>query len=144
METLTQRQENILRGVVESHIETTGPVGSRYITQRYALPLSSATIRNEMGALEEMGYLTHPHTSSGRIPTDYGYRYYLDHTTFDERLPEQVCNRVSGELDPRHFNFDPTEGSLDRISSLLSSVLQPLPDLLVQSVGPRCDSFASC
>ena len=58
MEPLTQRQEAILRGVVESHIDTTQPVGSRYITQRYLISLSPATIRNEMGLLEEMGFLS--------------------------------------------------------------------------------------
>jgi transcriptional regulator of heat shock response len=124
MESLTQRQETILKGVVESHIETTGPVGSRYITQRYELPLSSATIRNEMGALEEMGFLTHPHTSSGRIPTDTGYRYYLDHTVFEENLPAPVCDRVSEELAPKGHNFDITEIFLDRLSSMLSSMTQ--------------------
>ncbi|MBI4711029.1 MAG: hypothetical protein HY767_00985, partial [Candidatus Omnitrophica bacterium] len=84
METLSLRQNDILRGVIETHIETTQPVGSRSIAEKYAISFSPATIRHEMGALEEMGYLTHPHTSSGRLPTDHGYRYYLDHTSFEE------------------------------------------------------------
>lgn len=124
MESLTPRQENILRRVIESHIETSEPVGSRFITERYALSFSPATIRGEMGALEEMGFLKQPHTSSGRLPTDGGYRYYLDHTTFEETLPEGVCEHVAVELDPRRSGAGAAEALLDRVSSLLSSMTQ--------------------
>lgn len=124
METLTQRQETILKRVIESHIETSEPVGSRFITERYALSFSPATIRNEMGLLEELGFLTHPHTSSGRLPTDGGYRYYIDHTTFDEAFPEEVYARVSEELNPHGLGSQIMEAFLDRVSSLLSSMTQ--------------------
>ena len=124
MDTLTQRQEAILKGVVDSHIETSEPVGSRFITQRYAFSLSPATIRNEMGLLEEMGYLTHPHTSSGRIPTDNGYRYYLDHSDFTEDLSDRVCEQVEESLKPTRPVETNTEAFLDRVSSLLSSMTQ--------------------
>ena len=137
MQSLTQRQEDILRSVVESHIETSEPVGSRFITRRYAFSFSPATVRNEMGLLEERGYLTHPHTSSGRLPTDGGYRYYLDHTAFEETLSEAVCERVAEELKPQHFGTPVMDAFLDRVSSLLSSMTQEVG--LSLSVSPDID-----
>ena len=79
MKELTLRQQKVLNRVVETHIETAQPVGSRTITERYRIESSPATVRHEMGILGEMGYLDQPHTSSGRIPTDQGYRHYVDH-----------------------------------------------------------------
>ena len=122
METLSLRQNDILRGVIETHIETTQPVGSRFIAEKYAISFSPATIRHEMGALEEMGYLTHPHTSSGRLPTDYGYRYYLDHTSFKDRS-EEPLSRLGKELAPASGE-ERIEEFLDHVSLLLSSLSQ--------------------
>jgi heat-inducible transcriptional repressor len=76
--TLDDRKARVLRAVVEEHIETGLPVGSRVIAKRYRLGVSSATIRNEMADLEDTGYLDKPHTSSGRVPSDRGYRFYVD------------------------------------------------------------------
>lgn len=76
--TLDDRKAKVLRAVVEEHIETGLPVGSRVIARRYRLGVSPATIRNEMADLEETGYLDKPHTSSGRVPSDRGYRFYVD------------------------------------------------------------------
>lgn len=76
--TLDDRKARVLRAVVEEHIETGLPVGSRIIARRYRLGVSPATIRNEMADLEETGYLDKPHTSSGRVPSDRGYRFYVD------------------------------------------------------------------
>lgn len=81
---LDDRKARVLRAVVEEHIETALPVGSRVIARRYRLGVSPATIRNEMADLEETGYLDKPHTSSGRIPSDRGYRFYVD-----ELMPER-------------------------------------------------------
>ncbi len=123
METLSRRQDTILCGVVETHIETSQPVGSRLIAEKYAFSFSPATIRNEMGSLEEQGYLTHPHTSSGRVPTDRGYRYYLDHTPFEQVLPQEYFDKVTEELSPTAE--DVRVGLFwDRVSSFLSSMSQ--------------------
>lgn len=75
---LDTRKQEILRAVIRSYIETAEPVGSEVVAQRGHLGVSPATVRNEMVALEEMGYLTQPHTSAGRVPTDHGYRVYVD------------------------------------------------------------------
>jgi heat-inducible transcriptional repressor len=75
---LGSRKIAVLRAVVEEYVRTGEPVGSETIADHTRLGVSSATIRNEMAALEELGYLTHPHTSAGRIPTDLGYRRYVD------------------------------------------------------------------
>lgn len=75
---LNERKEQILRAVVVNYIKTAEPVGSRTVARLYKMGLSSATIRNEMADLEELGYLVQPHTSAGRIPSQLGYRYYVD------------------------------------------------------------------
>ncbi|OQA42604.1 MAG: Heat-inducible transcription repressor HrcA [Candidatus Omnitrophica bacterium ADurb.Bin314] len=134
---LTPRQSGLLRSVVESHIETSDPVGSQFIVRRYSLRCSPATVRNELGVLEEMGYLSHPHTSSGRIPTDDGYRYYLDHLPFDEELPETVSARVAEEISQGCRQERAIEAFLDRVSGLLSSVTREIG--LSLSMAPEPD-----
>ncbi|MEW5785913.1 MAG: heat-inducible transcriptional repressor HrcA [Bacillota bacterium] len=79
MITLSERKKRILQAVVADYIRTAEPVGSRTIARTYRIGLSSATIRNEMADLEEMGYLAQPHTSAGRIPSQKGYRFYVDY-----------------------------------------------------------------
>src|SRR3972149_2977691 len=78
IEELIEREKNILRSVVHQFILTATPVGSRNITKKYEMGISPATVRNIMADLEESGYINHPHTSAGRVPTDKGYRYYVD------------------------------------------------------------------
>lgn len=121
MVTLSQRQNTILCGVVETYIETSQPVGSRLIAEKYAFSFSPATIRNEMGCLEEQGYLMHPHTSAGRVPTDQGYRHYLDHTPFEQVLPQEYFDRVAEELSSG-VEEGGTAPFWDRVSSFLSSM----------------------
>ncbi len=79
MDGLDERKVKILEAIIRTYLETGEPVGSRTISKYTDLNLSSATIRNEMSDLEELGYLTAPHTSAGRIPSDQGYRFYVDH-----------------------------------------------------------------
>ena len=84
MEELGERKEKILNAIIQNYLETGEPVGSRTISKYSDLNLSSATIRNEMSDLEELGYILQPHTSSGRIPSDKGYRFYVDHLIADK------------------------------------------------------------
>lgn len=77
-ETLDDRKQQILKAIIHTYITTAEPVGSRTISRKYQVGLSAATIRNVMADLEEMGFLVQPHTSAGRVPTDKGYRFYVD------------------------------------------------------------------
>lgn len=75
---MDERQAQLLTLIIENYIETAEPVGSKFLVSTASLDMSGATVRNEMHDLEEAGYLTHPHTSAGRIPTEAGYRYYVE------------------------------------------------------------------
>ena len=84
---LNERKTKILHAIIKNYLETGEPVGSRTISKYTDLNLSSATIRNEMADLEELGYIVQPHTSAGRIPSDKGYRFYVDHLMQERHLP---------------------------------------------------------
>lgn len=94
MSELTPRQQKILGLVVRMYIDTAAPVGSKVLMEASDLGVSSATIRNEMAVLEELGYLTHPHTSAGRVPTDKGYRYFVERLIDDVELPPAEKNTI--------------------------------------------------
>src|SRR3954453_11337381 len=79
MTELDDRKAAILRAIVERYVDGAQPVGSQTVTQAAGLGVSAATVRNDMSVLEREGYIAQPHTSAGRIPTDRGYRYYVDH-----------------------------------------------------------------
>ncbi len=83
---LDARKKNVLLAIVQDYIATAEPVGSRTIARKYKLGVSPATIRNEMADLEEMGFIEQPYTSAGRVPSDRGYRYYVDHLMKREEL----------------------------------------------------------
>jgi heat-inducible transcriptional repressor len=93
---LGARKTTVLRAVVEEYVRTGEPVGSETIAEHTGLGVSSATIRNEMAALEELGYLTHPHTSAGRIPTDLAYRRYVDTLPAGSRLRDAQRRAITG------------------------------------------------
>src|SRR2546422_5184699 len=93
---LGQRKAAVLHTIVEEYVRTGEPVGSETIAEHAGLGVSSATIRNEMAALEELGYLSHPHTSAGRIPTDLGYRHYVDSLPAGGRLREAQRRAIVG------------------------------------------------
>ena len=87
---LDERNKRVLQAVIDSYISSGAPIGSTVLVRRYDFGLSSATLRNIMAELEELGYLTHPHTSAGRIPTDLGYRYYIDSLISIENDTEDI------------------------------------------------------
>ena len=95
---LTNREATILSDVVEYYIESGLPVSSGYLTKNCGLNISSATIRNAMFSLEQKGYLTHLHTSSGRIPTDTGYRFYVNIIQEYQVLDNQISEKIEQEL----------------------------------------------
>ena len=96
---LSKREETILKIIIDDTIDRNEPVGSRYISKVGSLNLSPATIRNIMSDLEDLGYISQPHTSAGRVPTDKGYRYYIDEFVNVEELDEDVIQEMY-ELNP--------------------------------------------
>jgi heat-inducible transcriptional repressor len=98
MSELTERQKSILMLVIRDYIETAQPVGSNALVKRYHLDLSSATVRNEMSTLDEMGFLRQPHTSAGRIPTEEGYRFFVGQMMHQAELPETVQHTISHQF----------------------------------------------
>jgi heat-inducible transcriptional repressor len=97
---LDERLCRILKFVVESHVQSAEPVGSQYVRAAYHLSISPATIRSAMQRLEALGLLGHPHTSAGRVPTEAGYRFYVDHLMEPEDLPPATRRAIDSMLVP--------------------------------------------
>ena len=102
---LTQRMVDILKAIVDEFVATAEPVGSKTLVDKYKLPYSSATIRNDMALLEELGYLEKPHTSAGRIPSNKGYQYYCEHLLRKD-LDEEVKYALSSIFDRKSLDID--------------------------------------
>jgi heat-inducible transcriptional repressor len=116
---LGSRKAAVLHAIVEEYVRSGEPVGSETIADRAGLGVSSATIRNEMAALEELGYLTHPHTSAGRIPTDLGYRHYVDSQPHGVRLREAHRRAIAGYFAEAILDLEEVlKGSVQLLSRL--------------------------
>ena len=113
---LSERKKLILKAVVEAHIAGGEPVGSKYIVQNNLLSCSSATIRNEMAELEQLGFLEQPHTSAGRVPSELGYRFYVD------TLVEQYANTTRDIVQINHLLMSEIDQILETASKLASSL----------------------
>ncbi|KUO97381.1 heat-inducible transcriptional repressor HrcA [Ferroacidibacillus organovorans] len=119
---LTERQKSILRIIVDDYVRSAEPVGSRTLSKHAELGYSAATIRNEMADLEELGYLEQPHTSAGRIPSQAGYRYYVDHLlSLDVALRAQDVEEIKQLFATRVFAF---EQAAQQVAHVLSSLTQ--------------------
>lgn len=128
---LTERQKLILKAVVDYYIENAEPIGSRVISKRDDIGFSPATIRNEMADLEELGFLEQPHTSSGRIPSNKGYRYYVDNLIAPDKseISQDVIENIS-ELFTQQFTefervIEQTAQILSQITNYTSIILGP-------------------
>ncbi len=132
---LDDRKAAVLRAVVEEYIETAQPVGSAHVSQSAGVAVSSATIRNDMAALEREGYLSHPHTSAGRVPTDKGYRFFVDALTSPSDLarPEQL--RITEFFDRTHI-------ALEQMLSETSQLLATLTNYAAVVVSPGVEAAA--
>lgn len=119
---LTNRKEKILQAIVDGYIENCQPVSSSEIRDRHLPALSTATIRNEMAALEEMGYLMQPHTSSGRVPTADAYRLYVE-----KLMPRKKLSRSELKIVKRYFNKKVTE--LDEMLKSTAKVISEITNL---------------
>src|SRR5216110_2307182 len=94
---LNERERQVLEAVIETYVETAEPAGSRTVSKRFGLSLSPASIRNTMSDLEEKGYLYHPHTSAGRIPTDIAYRVYVDSLMHPSAITRTQADQIREE-----------------------------------------------
>lgn len=126
---LSARQLLIFKCIVEEFIETAEPVGSKTLMSKYNLPYSSATIRNEMSHLEKVGFLEKTHTSSGRVPSTKGYRYYVD-TLLQKNVDDTVKNQVA-------TMFENTHRSLEEIIKESCQMLSELTHLTTVALGPN-------
>lgn len=118
---MESRKQAILRAVVNEFTTSAVPVGSQALQSRYFVNLSSATIRSELAELADLGYLTQPHTSAGRVPTDSGYRYFVDFLMDLEPIPDQVRTYIDGEL--RSAPAD-VQGMVERVAMTVATVTQ--------------------
>ena len=98
---LDKRKKKVLQAIVEEYINTAEPVGSKALTKNHGLDCSSATIRNEMAELEKNGYLDKTHTSSGRVPSAKGYRYYVDELLNDNDISKEEIKYISEKLETK-------------------------------------------
>lgn len=129
---LTEREKTILRYIIQQFILTANPVGSRNIFKKYEIGLSPASIRNIMADLEESGYLGHPHTSAGRVPTDKGYRFYVDSLMEPPRLGRQEKEFINSEFE----TAGPDADELLKITSyVLSNITNQLACVTYPNIG---------
>ncbi|MDO9509862.1 MAG: hypothetical protein Q7J14_01075 [Candidatus Magasanikbacteria bacterium] len=164
---LNERQEKLFKMVVENYIETAEPVGSKFLVKQEDLDWSEATVRNDLRALEDVGYLTHPHTSAGRIPTFAGYRHYINSVNLhdlkingkDEKKVEEILigetqdfesgvrtlmkglAEISGEA--IIYSFGPDKAFYTGLSNLFGKKEFTEPDLVVNisSMFDRCEEY---
>ena len=116
---LSERRKRILRTVVESYIATAEPIGSKAIAEQAGLTCSSATIRNELAALEKLGLLEQPHTSSGRIPTASGYRFYVNELMEQHKLSMQETQTINSQL---HLKMQELDRVIDQAGRMVSQL----------------------
>ncbi len=129
---LTERKLKILQAIIGDYVRTAEPVGSRTLSKKYDLGISPATIRNEMSDLEEMGYLTHPHTSAGRVPSDKAYRLYVNSLMDKKKLSAKEKQAIALQLNSNMDEFDKTiehaAHVLSEITNLTSFAITPMQD----------------
>jgi heat-inducible transcriptional repressor len=129
---LTERERQVLEAVIETYVQTAEPAGSRTISKRFGMALSAATIRNTMSDLEDKGYLYHPHTSAGRIPTDLAYRVYVDSLMRLQQVSLSDSHQIREELSGER-------NAVDQILARAAQVLGVLTKELGMAVGPSLD-----
>ncbi len=130
---LDERKTAILRAVVQEYITTAQPVGSTHVADAPGVKVSSATVRNDMALLEQEGFLVQPHTSAGRIPTDKGYRFFVDHLTPAGRLDAGAAQQV-GDF------FGRAHGRLEELLSQTTDLLANLTHYAAVVVGPQAQT----
>ncbi len=127
---LNDRKKMILKAIIEAHVKEGEPVGSKYLTQHKQIALSSATIRNEMAELESLGYLEQPHTSAGRVPSEIGYRFYVDSLMQRYRMSQNELARMNALAKSRL-------AEVDRLLETATQLAAALTNYTSLAVRPR-------
>lgn len=127
---LSERRQRVLRALIEDYIEYALPVGSRTLTERYRLGVSPATVRNDLSALEDAGFIQQPHTSAGRVPTDAGYRAFVDELLSqglaeEERPHQTMVDELRASASELDSLMEHTSAALARLTDCLSIVMAP-------------------
>lgn len=130
--TLDERKRQILQSIIKDYVETAEPVGSRAVVRKHDLKISAATVRNEMADLEEMGYLEQPHTSAGRIPSERGFRYYVDCMMENETLSEEQLEDLRKAITSSVRDLDQV---IAQIAQFLSQITRYTSFVIVPSVS---------
>jgi len=129
---LNERKLRILQAIISDFIYSAEPVGSRTLSKKYDMGISPATIRNEMSDLEEMGFLTHPHTSAGRIPSDKAYRLYVDNLMEKYEIPESEKKLISEKMTNNAVELEKTiqhaASLLSELTNLTAFAMTPKPE----------------
>lgn len=133
MPELTERQKTLLLLIIRDYIESAQPVGSKRLAEHYRINLSSATIRNEMAALTDMGYLRQPHTSAGRVPSEEGYRYFVSQMMNQAELPESVQATISHQ-------FHQSQPDVEQWMTLAASILAHQSQGVSVVTAPHADN----
>lgn len=129
---LDDRKKKVLQAIVEEYINTAEPVSSNALTNNYGLNYSSATIRNEMADLEKSGYLDKTHTSSGRIPSEKGYRYYVDELIKDDDISLEEIKYISSKLETK-------VNEIEELTKITANTISEVTHYTTLSIGPRND-----
>src|SRR6185436_6489839 len=129
---LSERERRVLEAVIQCYVETAEPAGSRTVARRFGLRVSPATIRNTMSDLEEKGYLFHPHTSAGRVPTDLAYRVYVDGLMRVRPIPTSAQAQIEEGMRG-------TGGTIEAILRRAAQTLGVLTQELGVALGPSLD-----
>jgi heat-inducible transcriptional repressor len=129
--TLDERKRKILQSIIKDYVETAEPVGSRAVVRKHDLKISAATVRNEMADLEEMGYLEQPHTSAGRIPSEQGFRYYVDCMMENENLPEEQIEEFKKAITRHVRDLDQV---IAHVANFLSQITRYTSFIVIPSI----------
>lgn len=131
---LNDRKKKVLQAIVEGYINTAEPISSKEIVENYGLNYSSATIRNEMASLEKAGYIEKTHTSSGRMPSAKGYRYYVDELLKDDKISLEEINYISDKLETK-------VNEIEELTKIATTTISEITHYTTVSIGPRTEDM---
>mgnify|MGYP000345653581 CR=1 FL=1 len=130
---LDDRKKQVLQAIVEEYINTAEPVSSNGILKKYNLDCSSATIRNDMAELEKIGFLDKPHTSSGRVPSAKGYRFYVDELLKDDNISVEEIKYISDKLETK-------VNEIEDLTKIAANTISEVTHYTTVSIGPKADT----